>query len=512
MQSLAALCLSLLLARNDVTDHFFPGVSVGVFGKSDNLKPAGSVDLTLAVLNLWISGGARFNADMISPYAEGGAYLFLNVGGGVSWVPKDGPRGHFFLGAPIPIIMKGSFPLFIEPYMRMTSGYFREYGLLVKTNLGGREIVSSCPHVYSFDGNENRIDGDMLSGAFSRNAETDDLDRMEHLVASQGQYRIRIANERRERDYINQVSLLAVEHAAEETVLPSSRGTLVRLGPLVGPLAASDNQGHDERAAVVAEDGRNWRGHPLAHDPDKESKPEDTLEITLPLPEGEGSPYLVLRVRNTDEATDSLYQYLGRMGPGILTLLDREARDNPSGIKQKMDKELERLGIPLHVSVATAQGWKPVESLRPVGPAAPRYQIVPLPTAGLTSGQTVKVRLAGTPGGWEIDRVAVANGSPVVATALALAKVGGLPWTDLAGILAKVDDRRVLLHNGEAVDLAFTAPPPTEGKSRSLFLRLHGYYEVEMSRGIWLNPVALYRDRTGADSAPRFFLRSLRRN
>jgi hypothetical protein len=172
-----------------------------------------------------------------------------------------------------------------------------------------------------------------------------------------------------------------------------------------------------------------------------------------------------------------------------------------------MGDELERLGIPLHVQVHTAQGWRPLESLRPVGPAAPRYQAVPLPAS---DDETVRVRLTGSPGAWEVDRVAIANGVHAGATTLALTRAAGIAGLDIAGKISAADQDRLLLHTGEGIDLDFAAPDPTPGKARSLFLRLNGYYEVDVGGGYWLNPLALYRHNAGTDSAPRFFLRSLR--
>jgi len=65
---------------------------------------------------------------------------------------------------------------------------------------------------------------------------------------------------------------------------------------------------------------------------------------------------------------------------------------------------------------------------------------------------------------------------------------------------------------GDSVNLSFVAPPLAKGKTRSLFLHPNSYYEVELGHGYWLNPLAIYRHRMGTDSAPRYFLRSLRRN
>jgi hypothetical protein len=218
-------------------------------------------------------------------------------------------------------------------------------------------------------------------------------------------------------------------------------------------------------------------------------------------------PYLIVRLRNTDESTEAMYRYLGGMGPGAARLMRRGG--NEKDIRRRIGEEIERLGLPLVVSLGTDKGWRPVERLRPVGPATSRYQAVPLP---LTAGDTIRIKLAISPGVWAIDRVAIANGTPVLATNVPLQTATRHTGIVVAAEIAQVDDRRLVLNTGDSVNLVFGARPVAEGQTRSLFLHLHGYYEVELGNGYWLNPLAIYRHRMGTDSAPRYFLRSLRQN
>ena len=70
---------------------------------------------------------------------------------------------------------------------------------------------SSCPYVYTFNGEEWQFEGEIYSGAVQKN-----MERTDHLKLSSNVndtlYRIRIANELQERQYVNNASLIYVDH------------------------------------------------------------------------------------------------------------------------------------------------------------------------------------------------------------------------------------------------------------------------------------------------------------
>jgi hypothetical protein len=369
--------------------------------------------------------------------------------------------------------------------------------------------TASCPHVYAWDGQEYRLDADMLSGSLFKAGESEDVDRLEYLKESQGRYLVRIANERQERDFVDRAALLVVDHPAAATALPGQAGEIELLQGLQAPLAARDAKGRDQLAALEGEDGGSWQGLLEDHDADAESEPREVLEVTLPRPQGSGPAFLVLRARNTEAGTEALYQYLARIGPGLGSLLRWSQESHSYPYQRRLADEMDRLGIPLRIEALGPEGWRPVQKLKPVGPGALRYQAVPI---DLPSGDSIKVRLIATPLAWEIDRVAIATAMAAPAVqVLAPARAIDETGADVVAHLASADGDRVMLENGRRLDLTFTAPPPpAEGLTRSVFMSMRGYYEVDIGGRGWLNPVAIYQHRSGSDSAPRFYLRSLR--
>jgi hypothetical protein len=368
--------------------------------------------------------------------------------------------------------------------------------------------LSSCPHVYAYDGERYHLDGDMLSGALFAGAESEDLVRLEHAREKDGRYRVRIADERDERDFIDRAELLVVDHPGELTPMPTPDGKLPVLRELASPTAALDDHGRDLSSLVSAADGVAWSGEASAHDPETTAEPRVALALTFPRPAGEGPLYLVLRARNTAFATEAFYRYLGRMGPGVGTLLEWAQQSQTYPYRKRLQDELERMEIPLRVELRGAEGWRRAAELGPVGPAALRDVALPLPDP---SAKAIEVRLCAPPLFWEIDRAALATsaGEAEVHRLRPSRAVDGRGQA-VAPALLEADERRLALAQGDRIDLDFEAPEPASGSTRSVFLSLRGYYEPRIGGRGFLNPVAIYRHHSGGDSLARFVLRAAR--
>lgn len=405
----------------------------------------------------------------------------------------------------------------------------------------------SCPHLYAFDGAEWRLEADALSGAFFAAAEGEDLVRLESARADQGRYRVRLINERPERDYVDLLQVLAVDHPADTEALPTPSGEVFVVRSRRAPRAAVDRHGRDVGASLAAADGASWTSPGAlpnelstatpsaapalsatstlspASGPESAAaaEPVDTLEVAFDgLDDAAVSPNetwaLLVRARTTERATDGLYSYLAEMGPGLGALLHLAERSHRYPYARRIADEIDRLDLPLWIDVNGAAERRRVP---PIGPALLRTFVVPLqasPRAG-----HLHVRLSGTPGVWEVDQVALVSGgaprdAPRPLDALraidTLDAIGtldaGTPLgqrSDAAALLATADARRLELLQGAAVDLELAAPAEPPRDARTLFARLRGYYEVDIGGRRWIDPIAVWQHHTGVRSFPRWF-------
>lgn len=116
------------------------------------------------------------------------------------------------------------------------------------------------------------------------------------------------------------------------------------------------------------------------------------------------------------------------------------------------------------------------------------------------------------PAFWEIDSVRLGTESRTVLEprVLRAREVRSAADARAGELLSASDGRRLALKKGQAVELAFTAPPPVPGATRTVAVQIRGYYEFDIGGRIWLNPVAITRHRSGTASLPRFALERLR--
>ena len=372
--------------------------------------------------------------------------------------------------------------------------------------------TASCPHLYAYDGAEYRLDGDLVSGALYAGAERTDLDRLESLAPVDGEYRLRIADELEETDHVDSLSILIVDHEPGVEVLPTQTGQLVEVRGASAPLSAIDSDGRDVLALRAREDGNGVTGSSSTREAAGEPREAWTLEFPRPASD---RALLVVRGRNTPFAEEAFVRYLATMGRGVRPLLELTQEATCGCYQSYLAEEIERLGLPLWVSVsAGGGGWTSAPSLQPVGPAIARSQALPidLPPGG---GDRVVIRLEATPRFWEVDAVALASAPdrpldarvllPRSAT-LSYAGASGAATraVDVTATLAASDGDRVDLHPGDRVDVTFDAPPPALGLERTAVASLRGYYAMDVGGRWGVSPAAMVAHRVGLASLPRF--------
>jgi hypothetical protein len=362
---------------------------------------------------------------------------------------------------------------------------------------------SSCPHVYAYDGEDYQLDADLVSGALYPGAVRTDTDRLEHLVAVDGEYRLRIQDDLEEVDHVDRLSLLLVDHAAGAEVLPTQGGELWAVEGAAAPLRAVDAAGRDVRPELAVADGRAVQG---AADAPRTAggDPREAWTLTFARP-ATARALLVLRGNSTPFAEEAFATYLAQMGQGVGPLMEWMFADDCPCTRAHVEDEMNRMGMPLTVAVSTGGAWTPAASLVPVGPAVSRSQVVliELPAGG---GETVTLRLGATPRFWSLDQVALAPapGGPVTPREILPGAARTAAGVDVTGLLAEGDGREVVLSPGERVDVRFAAPPVESGRTRTAIVSMRGWYQMGVGGRKGLDPAAIAAHQLGLTSLPRF--------
>ncbi len=361
---------------------------------------------------------------------------------------------------------------------------------------------SSCPHVYSFDGQRYALDADPLSGSLFAGAESTDWDRLEHLAWHQGGYKIRIVNERDELDFVNSVYLLRVAHGAGQQVLPTKRGELRLLEEEIQPVACTDARGRDQLDKLRSADDLAFESRLEDFPPGAVEEPREALELTFERT-SRAQDTLILRLRNTDFGSQILAEYLAEFGPGLGTLLDWAQSDSSYPYRQRLDDEMHRMAIPLVVETWDGSRWQVAGEIGPIGPAVYRSLAFDL-GASVAPGPTQRVRLEMSPLYWQIDSAGLARSAPVSAERIEPQRALDDTGRDRTAELLRDDDRRTALERGQSIDLTFSAAA-VEGP-QTVLVQISGYYDVQIGGRAFLNPLAIWRHKSSTYSMPRYVL------
>jgi len=341
---------------------------------------------------------------------------------------------------------------------------------------GSCDYCASCPLVYSWDGHEWRLDSGTFGGAIMPALARTDVDNLDFVRAERGVLGLKVANELSETDYLDALSVLAVNHDSGLAVAPDAAGRLHTIGALTPPTAARDFRGHDALARVRAPDGWNWESSPGGRDTLIAADLRDGLELAFPRPRGAGTARLVVDGNVTTWAALMMQRFIAAHGRATQAWYDSLDRD-PQGAR-RLGEVLARQAF-LSAAVRVDGRWQPQGLIWDAGPEISKRQVAVLDLGGVV-GDTVRVRLESVPSFWLVDRVALdyAPERPIEITELTAESAVGMQGTDVRGLLATIDGRPWRLEPGDSARLTFGVPDVPVGKARSYLLRTHGWYRI----------------------------------
>jgi hypothetical protein len=366
-----------------------------------------------------------------------------------------------------------------------------------------QRLSGSCPMIWTWNGRAMQFITDVLGvaplGASDGEGTFFPVDHDEYvsipgaaLAAVDGHYDIRVTEELSEVSYLDQIQLLAVDHAASTEIFtnekfkgpPYPEFRLFGVKRRIYPQSARDDAGRDVLARLLARDQKYPDQFPR-------SKLGVAAPHTLELDFGKAAPdgrALLLLNGWVDWADGSTFRAAAQEVKGGLVMPYLQMQDAagqwktvnedmgmPAGKPKTIAVELQFPAASRKVRIVTSVCvyWDEIFLSEGASLAEVRQREVPLLSAGLDFRGFSRTRVdpeRKQPDTFFYDRVSSDsfwNPTPGLYTR----------YGDVRELLREVDDRPAILGSGDEVRLRFSAalPPPPAGWTRDFLLKVDGW-------------------------------------
>jgi hypothetical protein len=338
----------------------------------------------------------------------------------------------------------------------------------------------SCPFIYSFDGEDYRLEGEVFGGAIFEAARRTDLLNLSALKENNGHYGIKITNELEETQFVDELKLIVVDHPVGTALYPSFDGKLHLLSSLIHPKSAQDKDGHNITNDLNEKDDLAWISNPFNRDPDKLGDARDWVELAFDKPSEISKATLLFNVQNTRWGAVMQKEMLALQGDQLDAWY--QSLNTSEAARKELMGLMVREGM-LQIKVWTGAGWKDVGFVWEVGPAAARDVALGIDLSAVQS-TTLKMRLEFPVGFWAINAVKISynDQSPSMVTELAPSKAIGHSGQALMDVLSQSDQKYYAMPTtSDWAHISFKAIPLKKGFKRSFVLKSNGYYTIHMN-------------------------------
>lgn len=330
---------------------------------------------------------------------------------------------------------------------------------------------SSCPFVYSNDGENYVFEGELYPGAIRSKLERDDYMLLRNLKPKDGLYSIKVSNELKEIQYTNLLHLIAIKHDKNVKVLLDSKGNAHTISHLNSPSKLLVNDLPADIKPFIENDD-------IAYQFNENMVNEDQLNnavLEFEKPKNVVSGKLVLTARNS-YWLDYLY---GKFNEKMGTYFNEFQRKQENVSAEKSMEWMLNQGIPLGIYVKNSTGWQLVCYENVTGPLAKREIVVPIEFE--KSGENkISIKFESGFMFWEIDYAGIdySENQSIQISYIKPKQALDEEGNNVTNELVAADDKYLLQSKiGSVTTVDFkVSEPETATTTTTVFLKNRGYY------------------------------------
>jgi hypothetical protein len=349
----------------------------------------------------------------------------------------------------------------------------------------------SCPTVYAYDGRKYQFEAELFSYSISKYFQDSDLDRLAVQIPNDRKLRIRVSNEALETHYINQFSLLAVNHPLGTKIFPSPEGDFISTRQLSSPISVINSMGENVSRFVDNYDSLWYRSDSTMVKNLAVNAHCDWLDVKIDAPLYSDGVKLVFRLKNTLLSTILFYDVvLASQGVEAIAWTEKM---NANPLYAAQFNTLYKIYAGIKIKVLRNGEWESRSSIRDVGPIAWKDMAVeiPLEKNDVNRKGELNIRLEFFTDNFMIDYIAyeidsfaenslrIADASPTY-----IFDDSNSEREDILRLIQNDDSQYLITNPGESFyfDYDLKSAPRMQ---TSLFIRSKGFY-IEWTRGNWL--------------------------
>jgi len=335
---------------------------------------------------------------------------------------------------------------------------------------------SSCPFIYSWDGQKFNFSGEIFSGAVFPAIERHDYLRLSNIKPDKGKFEFMIVNEVKEIQHINLLELLVIQHEKSVKVLIDKYGDIHAAGMMAPPVQAVDNTGADIlKKVIIDNDLQTYNGPGEVPD----TSLVQTIELQFSNSEKEQSASLYIRAKNNSWLDYSYMRFHDQLGKYYDRWFIKQQKAKAKDLHQWSFEQK----IPLIVYLKRNNGeLEYLDHFNVCGPMAFKEDVLPIDLSG-AEGEDFTLVLESGFKFWEIDYVGISFDEDIDYEVSCIKPTQGITKinTDVTSMILYDDEQYYLQPEvGDGATISFPAPEMINDKDYTIILHSKGYYDILM--------------------------------